>query len=362
MWTINQVKARGRVCFQRNYWKAVFVALVISLIGGMQGSKAVSSVLTLCINPFVNMSTSSLDHPDEIRGPEGYAFDFDDDYNYNIGDDFGSYIEGENPFSIGNSFGNTNRWTGMALGVIVILAMLFFLVFAVVLVVSVLVDVFFKNPLFVGTQRFFIHNLTSDGMVGDMGFGFDRSYRNQVKNMFLRDLYTLGWSLLFVIPGIYKSYEYRMIPYLMAEYPQMSKEQVFYTSKYLMHGNKWRSFLFDLSFIGWWLVSIITFGIVGLFYVNPYYVSSCAALYEALKAIKGIPDFDRDINVQAETVSSEDVSEPVFSEETSETVSSEKASEPVSGSNFVMMDAPAQQDDNSTNASDQEDDNDGRII
>ena len=340
MWTISQVKARGRICFQRNYWKAVLVALVISLIGGMQGSEAIGTIFALCIHPLAKADiTSSVDHSDSFNAPEEYSFNFDDDYGYDIGDDFGNYIERENPFSIGNSFGRRGSLSGPALGAVVVLAMLFFLILTVVMVVSLLVDIFVRNPLFVGTQRFFIHNLTSDGMVGDMGFGFDRSYKNQVKNMFLRDLYTFGWTLLFVIPGIYKSYEYRMIPYLMAEYPQMSKDQVFYTSKYLMKGNKGKAFLFDLSFIGWWFVSIITCGIAGLFYVNPYYVSSCTALYEALKAIKGIPDFERDVMRQAAYTADNTDAQPVVDDVVSETTS-----EPVSGDNFVMMDSPVQDD------------------
>lgn len=100
--------------------------------------------------------------------------------------------------------------------------------------------------------------------------------------MFFRDLYTFLWSLLFVIPGIVKFYEYRMIPYLLAQYPDMPMEQAFETSRRLMDGNKWKAFVLDLSFILWFLLSGITGGLVGLFYVQPYFEQTSAALYDAI--------------------------------------------------------------------------------
>ena len=61
-----------------------------------------------------------------------------------------------------------------------------------------------------------------------------------------------------------------MIPYLLAEYPEMSMEEAFSRSREMMYGEKWNAFVLDLSFIPWFLLSGLTFGIVGIFYVNPY--------------------------------------------------------------------------------------------
>ena len=116
-----------------------------------------------------------------------------------------------------------------------------------------------------------------------MGFGFDRNYLGNVKTMFLRDLYTVLWTLLFIIPGIVKSYEYRMMPYLLAEHPDMSTDEAFATSKRMMDGNKLDAFWFDLTFIGWKILGAITFGIVDVFWVNGYYNQSAAMLYDAIK-------------------------------------------------------------------------------
>ena len=74
-----------------------------------------------------------------------------------------------------------------------------------------------------------------------------------------------------------------MIPYLLAEHPDMPKDQAFAMSRQMMKGQKWKAFVLDLSFLGWSILSLFTLGILGLFYVNPYKYSTKAALYETLR-------------------------------------------------------------------------------
>lgn len=104
-------------------------------------------------------------------------------------------------------------------------------------------------------------------------------YGNVVKTMFFYDLYIALWSLLLVVPGIIKSYEYRMVPYILAENPGMDSKQVFEISKRMMNGQKMETFILDLSFIGWTLVAGITCGIAGVFYVAPYVNATNTELY-----------------------------------------------------------------------------------
>ena len=125
-------------------------------------------------------------------------------------------------------------------------------------------------------------NGSSNGVMG-MFEGVENNYKNIAKTMFFRDLYTVLWSMLFIIPGIVKSYEYQMIPYLLADNPQMTKEEAFAESKRMMQGQKWNAFVLDLSFIGWDILSGMTMGILGIFYVQPYKDGTHAALYEALR-------------------------------------------------------------------------------
>lgn len=73
----------------------------------------------------------------------------------------------------------------------------------------------------------------------------------------LMSLYTILWSLLFVIPGIVKSYSYSMTPYILAEHPEMTVNEAITQSRQIMHGNKWRLFCLQFSFIGWELLCIV---------------------------------------------------------------------------------------------------------
>ncbi len=113
--------------------------------------------------------------------------------------------------------------------------------------------------------------------------GFSRSYKNIVKIMFFRNLFTFLWSMLFVIPGIIKAYEYRMIPFILAENPDIKMEDAFALSKRMMDNEKLNAFVLDLSFMGWMILGAFSCGIFHIFYVNPYYQLANAELYLVLK-------------------------------------------------------------------------------
>ncbi|MED9924608.1 MAG: DUF975 family protein [Clostridia bacterium] len=74
-----------------------------------------------------------------------------------------------------------------------------------------------------------------------------------------------------------------MIPYILAENPKIQRKKAFKLSKKMMKGNKWKTFILDLSFLGWELLSIFTFGLLNIFYINPYKVATTVELYEVLK-------------------------------------------------------------------------------
>ena len=97
-------------------------------------------------------------------------------------------------------------------------------------------------------------------------------------------LYTFLWRLLFVIPGIVKSYSYAMTYYIMLDHPEMKINQAITESRRMMNGYKWKLFVLDLSFIGWRLLGLIVpLGLLNILYVNPYIAATKAAFYEELK-------------------------------------------------------------------------------
>jgi hypothetical protein len=95
-------------------------------------------------------------------------------------------------------------------------------------------------------------------------------------------IYTFLWSLLFIIPGIIKALSYSMSLFILADNPNMKANEAITKSKEMMNGHKWELFVLYLSFIGWMLLTILTFGIL-VIYVGPYMYASLAAFYEEIK-------------------------------------------------------------------------------
>lgn len=150
--------------------------------------------------------------------------------------------------------------------------------------VAIALAVFVSNPVSCGLVRFFINAREGEVNLSHL-FGSFKSgrYMNTVKTLFFRDLYIFLWSLLLIIPGIIKTYEYALVPYLMSLNPSMDTNRALEISKKTMDGEKFNFFLLGLSFIGWYLLGIMAC-CVGVTFVNPYYYATMAEFYTCMKA------------------------------------------------------------------------------
>ena len=129
---------------------------------------------------------------------------------------------------------------------------------------------------------------------GDVKFVtlFTASFEGFLKKLgtyWLKALYLFLWYLLFIIPGIVKSYSYAMTNYILLDNPELTANEAITKSRQMMKGYKWKLFVLDLSFILWRLLCMIPFfgTLLNLLYVNPFYTATRAQFYEELKAIKG---------------------------------------------------------------------------
>lgn len=104
---------------------------------------------------------------------------------------------------------------------------------------------------------------------------------------FLRNLYIILWSLLFIIPGIVKSFSYAMTPFIMADHPEMTAREAIEASKEMMDGHKGELFTLGLTFFGWSLLASLTLGI-GYLWLNPYMNAAYAAFYRDISAREAI--------------------------------------------------------------------------
>ena len=223
MWTIREMKEKGKAAFKGNYWPCVLAAFLMSLFAGSTAA------------------TSGTTDPQPS--------------------DFEQALQAADPAAI-----------------IALLS-----ASALVIGVCLLIKIFLANPLELGGVSFFTENARScPAPAGTIKRGF-QNYGHNFVVLFLRDLYLLLWTLLFIIPGIVKAYSYRMVPYILAEHPEMSANEVITRSRQMMNGNKWQAFKLDLSFLGWILLGFLTLGLGLIFYTEPYMESTQAALYLKLR-------------------------------------------------------------------------------
>lgn len=101
--------------------------------------------------------------------------------------------------------------------------------------------------------------------------------------MFLVNLFTFLWTLLLIIPGIMKAFSYALTPYILLDEPELTAKQAITRSCEIMQGRRWKLFCLYLNFIGWGILSLLTFGI-GILWLVPYMNASFAAFYEDARA------------------------------------------------------------------------------
>ena len=135
----------------------------------------------------------------------------------------------------------------------------------------------------VGRCRYFMESRQSPTPISTLFSVFQTPYLNVVKVSFLTSLKISVGLLLFVVPGIYWTYSYAMVPYLLAENPYLTTTRAMELSKEMMYGEKFHYFVLHLSFLGWILLSVLTFGI-GSFFLVPYTSATHAEFYAAMRA------------------------------------------------------------------------------
>lgn len=150
----------------------------------------------------------------------------------------------------------------------------------------------------------------------------------------LKNIYIILWTLLLIVPGIVKSYSYAMTEYILFDNPNIGAEEAINRSMVMMKGKKLKLFLLDLSFVGWFILALLTLGI-GFVLLVPYIYTAHAAFYEDLKA-----------ELASQTTPNEDCQpqqNPPYAEteprqETPNVVTGQQADTPQGGNNALSYD------------------------
>ena len=258
MWTRARIKQEAKNSLRRfGYWMPLLVTFLTGLVSGgmVTGNTSTSSITTEYTSEYGGDLT-----------PAGFAA-FMDEF-------FGEFF-GE----IGAAFENffSNPLIAMTTIFVIVLG------FIIGLVIAFGWSAFVASPVIVGKNRYFMEHRAFGSKFERLFWAFRSGrYMNVVKIMFWRDIKIFLWSLLFIIPGIIKSYEYSMVPYILAENPRISSERAFELSKQMTRGEKWKIFVLDLSFIGWRILGVLCC-CVGEIFLQPYVEATYAELYQVMR-------------------------------------------------------------------------------
>lgn len=247
MWSREMLKSYAKNFLRRHYWKAFIVCLIVTIVGGSGNNSGNNNYKINNRNRYYNNQSIERNTDD-------------------------TPIEYNNPFFI--YFMNKSGKSPVVYiaKTTLVLLVLGFIFFAITI----------GYALEVGRARFFLKGFKEDIKIGYLFSTFNsKEYLSIIKTIFLRNLFGILWSLLFIIPGIIKFYEYRMVSYIVSEEPNISTSEAIQMSRDMTDGHKMDMFILDLSFLGWYLLGLLFFGIGGIF-VNPYKEATFAKLYNVL--------------------------------------------------------------------------------
>ena len=145
-------------------------------------------------------------------------------------------------------------------------------------VIQFVVNTFFEGVLTAGWTVFCVAVMRNGSNALQVFSGFPRFFAMGWL-MLVQAVRIALWSLLLIIPGFVAFYAYRLAFFLKVDHPEWSASKALAESRRMMHGHKWRLAWLDASFIGWWLLVVVTFGLATLF-VTPYMGVTYAAFYE----------------------------------------------------------------------------------
>ena len=286
MWKRKVMKKKARISMKQNYWRMISVCFLAAMLAGAYpssttflGSQAlIPSIERRVSAPFASEDTNSeviteivrrLFHgtfiSDFMASPASFLADVLVDLGSTSTSAFFSLLRAVNNFL-------TESWDIST----------FLLILGVI--VSLLYHFFISNMLLEGERRYFLEaHSYRQAPISKIFFLYKlRCIAGPAWILFCRTVFQLLWGLT-IVGGVIKYYEYRMIPFILAENPKISRRDAFFLSRQLMQHSKWKLFKMHVSFIGWKLLSLLTFGILDLVFVNPYMSASEAELYLTLR-------------------------------------------------------------------------------
>ncbi len=303
----SEIKERAKRNFRANYWLLVGIFAVALLLGAIQGG---TPTFSFNFNGIVDLDSLSSSVNEDgtfslremIENIKGDVFDFREEWDEAM-DDIDAEIPGD----------RDELFAATATGAVVV----FLTIFIIAAAIGVALGAFVIGPIGVGANR--IATRAYDGgsfSFGELFWAFRSGFYMRIVGVCaLNAIITILPLIIFTVAGAVLSVVFRnplfmlvMVASLIVLLPVSyglsqttylvgdpagaqggeSAMEVLRTSWEIMRGHKWELFVFGLSFIGWQILSGLTLGILGIFYVNPYREVSFGGYYRELSINKGL--------------------------------------------------------------------------
>lgn len=152
------------------------------------------------------------------------------------------------------------------------------------MIISFMFWFLFTNTYSVIMSRIFMEGKIYEGVSIDnvLYLKKTRKWLKTAWTMCVEEILYVLWC--FTIVGIFvKRYSYYMVPYIIAENPNINTFDAITLSRNMMNGHKWECFKLEISFIGWGILDILTMGLSGLLFSNPYKIATISEYYALLR-------------------------------------------------------------------------------
>lgn len=291
------MKVAAKKAQRKHYWMIVAICLFASVFGVAYTSSTLSVSTNISIStPQTEDSTQSNDMYDVLQdlavGNENDArekvkqnqeqiVNNDTDATFGrrrgvIASLLNSFASGSMVIAVADAINSVTHNGGVSIAVPVILS----------LAVYIFVWLFIQETYRIVMARMLLEGRSYNKLPASRFFYpiHTRKWPRMAWTMFVENVFLFLWSLT-IVGFFIKQYSYRMVPYIVAENPNIEALDAIRLSRRMMKGHKWECFVADCSFLGWYLLNLITFGLSGIFYSNGYNAAFFAEYYVYVRSM-----------------------------------------------------------------------------
>lgn len=267
------MKVAAKKAQRKHYWMIVAICLFASVFGVAYTSSTLS-----VSTPQTEDSTQSNDMYDVLQD---LAVGNENDATFGrrrgvIASLLNSFASGSMVIAVADAINSVTHNGGVSIAVPVILS----------LAVYIFVWLFIQETYRIVMARMLLEGRSYNKLPASRFFYpiHTRKWPRMAWTMFVENVFLFLWSLT-IVGFFIKQYSYRMVPYIVAENPNIEALDAIRLSRRMMKGHKWECFVADCSFLGWYLLNLITFGLSGIFYSNGYNAAFFAEYYVYVRSM-----------------------------------------------------------------------------